>query len=154
MSFILIIFLSILFVSLEGKNQDSRWLQDYQKYITADDQLENGNLQQAFNLYDALLADPSYQYSASINLKIGTILRETGRYDQAQQYFDKAKNICPAVVRYVHFLQEYSLVTYYMNEYDIATKYLDRINVISNEESHRQWVSDLKEAIELAQKKK
>ncbi|MFT9849636.1 tetratricopeptide repeat protein [Aneurinibacillus sp. REN35] len=123
------LFAGVITSIILGEKQDKRFAQDSQLFNQANNELKQGNFSKSESVYNQLITKHSNSYI--LLWRYALSLSGQGKYKEANQYFLKAREIRPFLLRNPQFLAQYGESLYRSGDYKKAERYLIESQKIS-----------------------
>jgi tetratricopeptide (TPR) repeat protein len=134
--------LAVIFGTVQGRKQDAVWVNEYQTYQSAIGNASK-NIDQSISTLQDLLKNDNLKNSASLNWQLGKMLRYKQEYAVADQYYERVKQIYPAVVQDHSYQAEYGDVLVHLQKFSEAKKYVEQVLTnASASEQEREWATE------------
>lgn len=129
--FLIILFAGVVATVIMGEKQDKAFIQDSQMFNEANNKLKQQKFSEAETSYNQLVKKHSDSYT--LLWRYALSLSGQGRYEEANQYFLKAREIRPFLLKNHQFLAQYGESLYKSGDYKKAERYLTESKQMSIE---------------------
>ncbi|KUO58024.1 MAG: hypothetical protein APF84_18545 [Gracilibacter sp. BRH_c7a] len=140
----LVVVLTTIYVNQVGQKQDEVWLADYKSYTKAIDDFKEKEYAKSILALNNLAEEYN---SATIYWSLARNKVMVRNYDEAQEYFEMAREIYPAIVLKLAYLKDYSSILAKNKNYDKALMYFEVIEKRSTDEDDKELARDYIEHI-------
>jgi predicted Zn-dependent protease len=120
---VLFIGFGTLYAYIQGKNQDKRFIADYQSYQSSLAQLQEEKYDEAKEQLIKLHND--YPDQANITRNLGLVYAIKGDMEKAAIYYQKAVDQRPYIIQDQMFSLQFAEVLINIEEYEAAKQYLE-----------------------------
>ncbi|MED0671833.1 tetratricopeptide repeat protein [Aneurinibacillus aneurinilyticus] len=129
--FLIILLAGIIAVVIMGQNQDKAFIENSHMFNEANNKLKQQKFSEAEAAYSKLLKEHSDSYT--LLWRYALALSGQEKYKEANQYFLKAREIRPFLLKNHQFLAQYGESLYKSGDYKRAERYLTESKQMSIE---------------------
>ena len=139
--YLIITLLALIIIYSLATQQNKGYWEDYLASEKVAGLLANNQTQQAGTILEELL--PRHPESYQINWYNAIYLANTGDYQQAQEYYEKALALMPELINNNIFLWRYGENLYHLGQVEPARTYLEQCSNIATDPEIKNEVDQL-----------